>query len=230
MTRPVCPRLAARLMVDESSESLPVEAQLAVAHSILEWRPALTIFLELDMRLARIVAGTSEPMLGQMRLAWWREQLANTPEHRPAGDAVLDGIGVHWQGCEHALIALVDGWEFMLAEELDEAGASAFAQGRAAPFVAMGLMAETSNASSVDAAARRWALVDAAIHIPDGTERRMLLDLASANRKAVRLPRSLRGLAVLDALARRSLRRGGRPLMEGRGASIAAARAAIFGR
>lgn len=182
------------------------------------------------MRLARIVAGTSEPMLGQMRLAWWREQLGNNREARPSGDAVLDGIGVHWQGREHALIALVDGWEFMLAEELDEAGASAFAQGRAAPFVAMAQMAGASNADTVDVAARRWALVDAAVHIPDGPERTMLLELAGANREAVRLPRSLRGLAVLDALARRSLRHGGRPLMEGRGASIAAARAAIFGR
>ncbi|WP_416831848.1 MAG: hypothetical protein ACMUJI_02435 [Erythrobacter sp.] len=217
-------------MVDNSSESLPVEAQLALLHTPSILRQALTIFLELDSRIARIVAATNEPMLGQMRLAWLREQLGNSREARPSGDAVLDGIGVHWQGCEHALIALVDGWEFMLAEELDEAGASAFARGRAAPFLALGQMAGASNADTVDVAARRWALVDAAVHIPDGTERTMLLDLASANREAVRLPRSLRGLAVLDALARRSLRRGGRPLMEGRGASITAARAAIFGR
>jgi phytoene synthase len=217
-------------MVDESPESLPVEAQLAVAHTVIEWRRALTIFLELDIRLARIVAGTNEPMLGQMRIAWWREQLGNASDQRPSGDAVLDGIGQCWEGHESALIALVDGWEFMLAEELDQAAANAFARGRAAPFVALGEMAGASMPAGAVTAARRWALVDAAVHIPEGTERSMLLEQAGANREVVRLPRPLRGLAVLDALARRSLKRGGRPLMEGRGASVAAVRAAIFGR
>jgi phytoene synthase len=42
------------------------------------------------------------------------------------------------------------------------------------------------------------------------------------------LPKTLRGLAVLEALALRALRRGGRPLMEGRGAPLTAFRAAIF--
>lgn len=217
-------------MAEDFSENLPVEAQLAVAHTPARWRQALTIFLELDFRIARIVAGTNEPMLGQMRLAWWREQLGKNPDQRPSGDVVLDGIGQCWEGYESALIALVDGWEFMLAEELDQAAANAFAKGRAAPFVALGELAGASMPAEADTAARRWALMDAAVHIPEGAERAMLLEQAGMNREVVRLPRPLRGLAVLDALARRSLKRGGRPLMEGRGASVTAFRAAIFGR
>lgn len=217
-------------MADHSSENMPVEAQLAVAHTPAEWRQALTIFLEFDLRISRIVAGTNEPMLGQMRLAWWREQLGKNPDQRPSGDVVLDGIGLHWKGHENALIALVDGWELMLAEVLDKAGATAFAQGRAAPFTALGQMAGSPDQGRAETAARRWALTDAAVHIPEGAERKMLLELAGASPEALRLPKVLRGLAVLDALARRSLKRGGRPLMEGRGASIAAARAAILGR
>jgi phytoene synthase len=43
-----------------------------------------------------------------------------------------------------------------------------------------------------------------------------------------RMPSGQRGLAVLEALARRALKRGGQPLMAGRGASLTALRAAIF--
>ena len=43
-----------------------------------------------------------------------------------------------------------------------------------------------------------------------------------------RMPSGLRGLAVLEGLALRAMLRGGRPLMEGRGASLAALTAAIF--
>jgi phytoene synthase len=217
-------------MSDQTTEILSVEAQLAIAHTPPEWRTALTIFLELDCRLSRIVAGTNEPMLGQMRLAWWREQLALAPAQRPAGDAVLDGIGRHWMGYETGLVALVDGWEYMLADRLDHAAASGFAKGRAAPFVSLAQMTETASAPEHAIPARRWALVDAAVHVPDGAEREMLLELARADDAAARLPRAMRGLAVLDALARRALRRGGRPLMEGRGASITAMRAAILGQ
>ena len=44
------------------------------------------------------------------------------------------------------------------------------------------------------------------------------------------LPVSAKGLAVLGALGLRALKRGGRPLMEGRGAALVALRAAMLGR
>ncbi|MGB3710524.1 MAG: hypothetical protein WA985_02430 [Erythrobacter sp.] len=188
-------------------------------------------FFALDRRLGRIVAGTSEPMLGQMRLAWWRDSLRQDPDARPRGDAVLDAIGTHWRGHEAALVGLVDGWEYMLAETLDRSAAQAFAQGRAEPFAALVRMASGEKyEDEALKAGRCWALADAAAHLGEGEERTMLLDLARENAGATLAPGGLRGLAVLEALARRSVRRGGRPLMEGRGASLVAARAAIIGR
>ena len=35
------------------------------------------------------MARTTEPMLGQMRLAWWRDALGKPVDERPRGDAVL---------------------------------------------------------------------------------------------------------------------------------------------
>lgn len=219
-------RLAAPSMNAENSQDRSPEAQLALVHSPRACREALRIFLDLDARLARIVSGTSEPMLGQMRLAWWRDTLRAPVGNRPRGDAVLDRITEHWTGREEALVALVDGWENMLAETLDEEAASGFADGRAAALAA----STGERGEATRDAARRWALVDAAVHLPEGGERDILLELAAKVPEPRRLPRSARGIAVLGALAARSLARGGRPLMEGRGAALTAIRTAMIGR
>ncbi|AWW74810.1 hypothetical protein CD351_10280 [Erythrobacter sp. KY5] len=217
----------------ETTENLPAEAQLAMAHTAPAMRAPLTVFLELDARLARIVAATNEPMLGQMRLAWWREMLAKPREERPQGDVVLDGIGDHWTGHEAALSALVDAWEIMLGETLDSAAALEFATNRARPAQALAQMAglDTDDARNVAGGMIRWALADAAVNISNPEERAVLLQQASAEAHSrVNFPGSLKGLRILSALAERSIRRGGRPLMEGRGAALTVLRAAMLGR
>lgn len=216
-------------MPAETAEHISPESELALAHTPAGLRGALRIALELDARLARIVAGTSEPMLGQMRLAWWRDTLAQDPQDRPAGDAVLDGIAQHWQGREAALVKLVDGWEHLLAPPpLGEADARAFVEGRKAALLAVYGAADRDSHAQ---AAWRWALADLAAKVTLDDERAMLVRLGlQHDQRHSRLPREARGLAVLGALATRALNRGGRALMEGRGASMVALRAAIFGR
>lgn len=218
-------------MTSDSPDPLPPEADLALAWSAPKVRAPLTTAFQLDRRLARIVARTTEPMLGQMRLAWWRGALGQPVAERPQGDAVLDAIGVHWAGREAALIAMVDAWEILVtAETLGESELAAFGAGRAAFFGALVEGLGPQKLARVAAAGRCWALADAAASVSDKTEQARLIAAALAERPepGVRLPSSLRGLAVLEALARRALRRGGRPLLEGRGAALAALRAAIF--
>ena len=38
-------------------------------------RPALVALFALDLELAHIVTTTTEPMIGEIRLAWWRDAL-----------------------------------------------------------------------------------------------------------------------------------------------------------
>lgn len=233
MTNGRLTRLAAPLMAPESTEPLSNEAQLALAYTGPKSRGALTIFFEFDARLARIVAGTTEVMLGQMRLAWWRDMLSQPLDGRPQGDAVLDGIGSYWQGFESALVPLVDAWEWMLAEEFDTKSASEFALNRAKPLGALVQMVDECGDKPADLARKAaiWAYADAVANITDAKERETLLELARAEPWiGTRFPRGLRGIDVLIALSRRSLARGGRPLMEGRGAALIALRAAVFGR
>lgn len=217
-------------MTSENPDILSPEAGLALAWSPAKVRGRLTTAFQLDRRLARIVARTSEPVLGQMRLAWWREALGKPVAERPRGDAVLDAIGRDWAGREAVLVAMVDAWEVLVTSEaIGYEEAKAFGMGRGEFFAAFAAQDEAAAHDRLAAAGYRWALADAASAISDSGEREVLISVGLARAHLARsFPRGLRGFAVLDALALRALRRGGRPLMEGRGAPLAALRAAIF--
>ena len=217
-------------MTAQRPDPLPPEAGLALAWSPKKVRGPLSTVFQLDRRLARIVARTSEPMLGQMRLAWWRDALGTPIADRPRGDAVLDAIGEHWRGRETTLLAMIDGWEVLLtAEHLGPAEIDAFGAQRGAFFGALADDLSAETIARLATAGFRWALADAAAGVSDAGERAALVEAGLARfGPDGALPRSLRGLAVLEALSRRALRRGGRPLMEGRSAPLVALRAAIF--
>lgn len=219
------------MVTAQNPDKLPPELELALAWTPPKVRAPLSIALQLDRRLARIVTRTNEPMLGQMRLAWWREALGKPEAQRPQGDVVLDAIGNHWTGQEAALIAMIDGWEVLItAAPLDPLAIANFGKQRGAFFEA--LVEDHLRPGQKDAiagAAFRWAIADAAARVSDEGERAALIAAGvSSPGTSDRLPKALRGLAVLDALSKRALRRGGRPLMEGRGAPLAAMKAAIL--
>jgi phytoene synthase len=220
-------------MALELTHPLSDEARLALAYTKPVLRDALRIFLEFDGRLARLVSGTSEPMLGQMRLAWWRDTLGMTISERPGGDEVLDEIGRHWRGAEPSLVALVDGWENMLvAPPLTREAALAFAEGRARGLAGLANLHEghEPEADSIADAGRVWAIADAVSHVSKGEERDTLLELGRNLPAPSRLSGPFRGVAVLGALGTRALAAGGIPLMSGRGAALAALRAGLLGR
>ena len=208
---------------------LPLVSRIALGYCPPARRTGLGVALALDHRLAQLVARTQEAMLGQMRLAWWREALQQSPALRSHGDAVLDAVTQGWPGPCAPLVALVDGWEHLLAPEpLDEAAARHFAEGRVSALVAA-CGCEAAAAGRAAQAARVWALADLAAKVSDESERRLLVALGQreASRRT-RLTPDARALAVLGALGARALRRGGRPLMEGRSAALVAAKAAIL--
>ncbi|NVE93997.1 hypothetical protein [Altererythrobacter lutimaris] len=219
-------------MITAFSEMLSDEQGLAIAYTPTELRPQIEAYFALDKRLSQIVAKTTEPMLGQMRLAWWRDVLNQPVGARPSGDEVLDAIGMHWAGNETALVALVDAWEILIVEEkLGEKPILAFARGRAAPFSVLDISADENSREDIADAGTLWALIDAASQITDANERSDFLDVAKKlSSKPSRLPRSMRGLAVLRALAIRALETGSFPMMDGRGAALTALRVGLLGR
>lgn len=213
-------------LVSELSESV----QLALASAGASRDDWLAV-LGLDARLARILSQVSEPMLAQMRIAWWRDQLNRPVEERQIGDAVLDLIGRTWNGREQALIRLVNGWEALLCEHLlTPDAASEFASGRSAAFVAIAEGAG-SGTGYVAQAGRIWALADLASRTSNVQERSLVINLARQQQSGIgSLPRTMRPLAVLSGLAKRSLKRGGDTLIGDRLSPLVALRLGIFGR
>ena len=220
-------------MSPELTQPLPDEARLALAYTPEFLRGPLRIFFEFDARLARLVTATSEPMLGQVRLAWWRDTLGMAVSERPKGDEVLDAIGQHWAGAEEALVALVNGWENMLAEPpMSEEAVLAFADGRGQALAGLNFFGGGGEkfANMLSEAGRLWALADAASHLPQGEERDTFVSLGRSIAPIAALKVPYKGVSVLAALAARSLRANGKPLMAGRGAALVAMRAGILGR
>lgn len=212
---------------------LPDAQRFAMAYAAANSRDPFLVWMALDMRLAEIVRTIREPLLAQMRLAWWRDELNKSPEDRPKGEPLLAMIGSVWPEEAPALGALVDGWEELLVEPpLPARAAENFAKGRAAGFAAIARIIEVPDSEEAGSlAAQRWALADLAAKTSNLDEKTEIVvtGLALGN-EPVRLPRAMRPLLVLDGLGRASLAAGGTPLMQGRRNLLAAMRLGLFGR
>ena len=88
----------------------------------VELRPAFDALFGIDDALSDVVTSSTQPALGAIRLAWWREALerldsaAPPPEPRlqtAARELVARGIG------GKVLAALEDGWSTLLDEDPD---------------------------------------------------------------------------------------------------------------
>jgi 15-cis-phytoene synthase len=190
-------------------------------------RQATAALLAFDQRLATILRQKREPMLAQLRLAWWRDRLREAPDRWPAGDAVLDALR-EWRDPAD-LVPAVDGWEVLIDDSLDRAALARFAAGRGAGFAALASQLGHDPAPAA-AAGRVWALADLAANISNPQERADAIALVQAEGPPPALPRSLRPLAVLAGLGWRAAQAGGGDLLAGRSAALAAFRLGLFGR
>ena len=203
---------------------LPDWAPVALAQAGEIGRPALTTLLALDTRLERIVHGATEPILAQVRMAWWREEIGR---HRPDGanlppDPLLSAILAHWGEQRTGLLALIEGWENLVGEPpWSSESHAAFCNGRALAFSAYAeLMGERrlSEAASLHGAV--WGAANLA-QVDGGYDGRL--------QSLPRLPRRLRALAVIGGLSWRAVKRGGQPLLGDRMSPLVALRLGILG-
>ena len=217
--------------VVRTTEGLHPALAMAVAWQPEATRPMLSSMLAFDAHLGGLIARAQEPLLAQMRLAWWREQIARPPAGRAAGEPILAALRQHWTGAEPLLSALVDGWEELLGDPpLDADGVSRFAAARG---MALGEFAARASGEifrePATGSGRRWALADFAFRTSHPIEREQALREAWRIDRGEGLPRSLRGLSVLAALADRAITRE-EPLAHGRKAALVALRVGLTGR
>ena len=211
--------------------TLPLPQRLALSYAPRRSREAVLTLLLLDNRLADILRRANEPLIAQMKLAWWRDRLAQDVADWPEGEPLLERLR-RWPGAVADLGPLVDGWERLLADDLTMSAVERYAQGRGQAWEALAQsLGDVDGARMVGAEARQWALADLALHLGKDTERRIARQAALRARGGNRrLPRSMRTLAILQALTNRALDRDTPELLDGPRAAMLALRIGLTGR
>ncbi|WP_324260221.1 hypothetical protein U4960_08490 [Altererythrobacter sp. H2] len=219
------------------SDLLPPAQRIALGYAPVGDRGAWSALLHFDVRLAGVITQAREPMLAQIRLAWWRDTLALPPEMRPRGDTLLDTLSQELRGIEDALVGMAAAWEVMLAEPpVTQEVLGEYLSQRAAAYAALHTLLcpedqHGNGKAAAEQAARFWVLGDTLPRLSDLQERAQAGALATAlPTRPEPLPRAMRPLAVLAALGRRSIGGGGIEPLSDRIDALVAMRVGMFGR
>jgi phytoene synthase len=186
-------------------------------------RPAFGALWNLDLAFADIIATSSEPALGAIRMAWWRERLeeldagARAPAEPRLGAVAAELLPRGVSGAD--LSRLEDAWLPLLNPFpwVEEAAEGLRQRGRI--LFGIGAYLLKGNRRDAEAAGALWSLVDAARHCSDLPSRTYLLKEARnaiADLPRERPPMALRALTVLAALAAHEVLRN-KPLDMGGG-------------
>ena len=194
---------------------LGADIGLALTYVPLPNRGALAALFAIDRAMGDVIRSTTEPMLGPIRLAWWRERLEELDEGRVApAEPRLQQVereliprkvaGRELAALEGGWLRLFDPfpWTVQTSEAIWFRGNLLFGLGARA----LGLADER-----IQGAGGLWALIDAARHCSDPDSRAMLLAQARSFARGlagIRLPGPLRPLAMLTVVSMRDCMRG----------------------
>ncbi|HEX5258046.1 MAG TPA: hypothetical protein VFW35_04600 [Sphingomicrobium sp.] len=194
---------------------LGADLGLALTYVPLRDRGALAALFAIDRAMGDVVRSTKEPMLGPIRLAWWRERLEELDEGNAAPaeprlqqaqrELIPRGVtGRELAALESGWLCLFDPlpWTVQTSEAIWFRGNLLF-----------GLGARIVGCADerIQSAGGLWALVDAARHCSDAESRVTLIQQArtfSRGLAGVRFPGPLRPLSMLTVVAMRDCRRG----------------------
>ena len=173
-------------------------------------RAALSALLGLDAALADVVRTTTQPAIGQIRLAWWREQLAKLDHTPPPAMPVLTTLAetVLPRGVTGAaLVKVVEGWEVLIEEEtLDHEALGRFGAERGGQLFALAAAILGGDAGRAATLGQGWALADLMQHIDDPAPAEQAAMLA-CKALATPLGRVAKPLGMLALSARLDLAR-----------------------
>ena len=174
------------------------ERALALSYAPADARDAVAALWALDDRLWEITRAARDPLIGTMRLTWWREALERLDVGPAPAEPLLRALAAEVlpRVSGATLAGLTEGWERVLAGEVDWAEVARERGGRLFALAAVVLGADDVRVEDVGAV---WARVDLAARRPEaGPPDAGILEGAYR----VAWPRRLRALGALGLLAR----------------------------
>jgi phytoene synthase len=198
--------------VTSGASPLDPDRALALTYVPAARRGAIGALWRLDAALGAVLAGGREPLISQIKLAWWRDSLEKLDREKAPAEPALQDLArdVLPAGVSGAQLSqMEEGWTLLLSEEpLTPEDLALYAEGRGARLFAHSA-ALLGDALSPDmaAAGEAWALVDLARH-SNPADAAAAMTAAAERARPVRWPSRLRPIGMLAALAMRDLERG----------------------
>ena len=229
------PRQNRRMHDDAISAGIEVDPErlLALAYAPPAARPAIASLWLLDARLGSVLATTSDPAIGMIRLAWWRDALCRLDTAPPPAEPLLRQVAETVLPAVSGtdLAGLAESWGAVL-DDAPDGLAGWDARGRTLFGLAARLLG--GPAEPLERAGAGWSLADLAHGTRDAPVQQAALRAADAAMQDWdgRAPAGLRMLGMLGLLARIDAGRIGAPMAR-RGAPARIARMLryhLFGR
>ncbi|MEA3389896.1 hypothetical protein [Sphingobium sp. CCH11-B1] len=215
-------------------DGLPPLALLLAAHAGSRAMRHRAIWA-FDARLAKVARTTSDPAIGQMRLAWWNDVIEDVDARKGRGEPAVDALRATGACRAPGLVAMIDGWEVLVVEpEIDADGLRDYAVGRGGGLFRALAQAGADAPDWLTAAGQVWALWDLAGHVEDPALSDAALTLARdllPRIEDARWPRAWKPLRIAFTLARQDVLAGrGAPRGMPRSLALRLLRIALVGR
>ena len=185
---------------------------LALSYIPARVRPAVEALWQLDAALAAVLTGGRDPLLSQIKLAWWRDALEQLDTGgRPPAEPVLEAVAalvlpLGVTGTE--LSAMELGWTLLLTPDpLMPDELNRFAKARGGLLFRYSARLLGGESAGVESGGEAWALIDLARHSGSEVDAEAAIAAAAARRWG-KWPSRLRPLGMLAALAARDAARG----------------------
>ena len=191
---------------------LDADRTLALSYVPTRRRSAIAALWRLDAALGAVLAGGREPLISEIKLAWWRDSLAKLDTARVPAEPILQELAKHAlpAGVGGADLArLEDAWTILLAEgSLTAEQLGRYAAGRGALLFRLSASILGARLSpEMERAGEAWALVDLARH-SNPADAAAAIEAARERLSLLRWPSRLRPLGMLAALAARDVEAG----------------------